>query len=332
MLALILPPLALAPRAPLLRARSLRRTPSPRMPEGPEVRLHGERLHERCSGRVLRQAEILSGRYLATDRGAAPGRGAPPADWAELQAELPARVEAVRSKGKFMWFELSGRTRPLSVWSTLGMTGAWSLERGAHARLRLELCDEAGTADQLHFHDQRNFGTLTVCLDEAKLAAKLASLGPSWLDGLSLADFRAVVAAQCGTPRRAQVAVAKFLMDQSKTAGIGNYVLSETLHAARVWPWARCGDLDDEAWADVHAAAADVIGRSYSSQAALAAAQGRGAISATRGTTWTFELRAYRQTRTACGQPIVRAEGPHGRAVFWAPELQTRGWRPAEPG
>ena len=48
--------------------------------------------------------------------------------------------------------------------------------------------------------------------------------------------------------RSAAVPVARFLMDQSKTAGIGNYVLSETLYKAAVYPWAKCGDLDTKAW------------------------------------------------------------------------------------
>lgn len=301
------------------------------MPEGPEVRLHAERMNLRCAGRMLCAAEILSGRYLPANRpgGSVPGRGAPPANWAKLERALPAPVRAVRSKGKFMWLELGGAT-PLTLWSTLGMTGGWSSEPGAHARLRIELCDAAGAAEELFFHDQRNFGTVTVCMDDEQLATKLASLGPSWLDlkGLSRDDFGARVAAQCGTKRRAQVAVAKWLMDQTKTAGIGNYILSETLFAAEVWPWARVGDLDKEAWDAIYEAATDVVGRSYTSQAALAEQQG--GLSATRGTTWSFELRAYRQEQTPCGERIVKSEGPHGRAVFWSPTLQTRGWRPKD--
>ena len=70
----------------------------------------------------------------------------------------------------------------------------------------------------------------------------------------------------------AGVPVAKFLMDQGKTAGIGNYLLSETLYKARVYPWASCGDLDPAAWAAVHAAAAETIGTSYAAQSARTAA------------------------------------------------------------
>ena len=329
------------------------------MPEGPEVTVHAERLHAACSGQVLRRADILSGRYLGD--GPTAGRGSPPQRWNELQHALPATVDSVQSKGKFMFMRMTPcqGAAPLTLWSTLGMTGAWSLTPTEHARVVLELSEPSAaeplSSFSLFYNDQRNFGSLTVCVDEVELKAKLASLGPSWLEpkGLSLEAFLAIAAKQCRTKRGAAVPLAKFLMDQSKTAGIGNYILSETLYLARVNPWAACGDLDREAWAAVHAAASDVIGRSYASQAALAEAQaaraaqvaqtgvslatgaaelstysgGRRSLSATRGTTYTFRLHVYRRSVTDEGLVVRKEEGPHKRSVFWVPERQIRGRR-----
>ena len=62
----------------------------------------------------------------------------------------------------------------------------------------------------LFYNDQRNFGTLTVCIEHALLESKLASLGPPWLnDGLPLADFLEIAHAQCSVARRAKVPLAK---------------------------------------------------------------------------------------------------------------------------
>ena len=317
------------------------------MPEGPECTLHAEFLDAACRGMQIRRASIMSGRYLGD--GATPGRGAPPDQWDQLQSALPASITAVRSKGKFIYWTLRSTAEDhLTLWSTLGMTGAWALAPSEHARICLELVDDgAAAADgppsdgqaalRLWYNDQRNFGTVTVCVDEAKLEAKLASLGPSWLPpgGLGLDAFREIIQRQCKGKRGAAVPVAKFLMDQSKTAGIGNYILSETLFLARIWPWARCGDLSDEEWTAVHEAASDVIERSYRSQRALAeanaaeavAARGAGtrSLSATRGTTFTFELHVFRRTQTASGMAVRHSEGPHKRSIFWVEELQTRG-------
>lgn len=234
------------------------------------------------------------------------------------------------------------------------MTGAWSKQRGSHSRLELRLqqpCDATPAATggfSLFFNDQRSFGTITVSVERAELEAKLASLGPSWLaapsgadgasDGslLSLADFLGVVRRQCDPARRGgaggHVPVAKFLMDQSKTAGIGNYLLSETLHRAHVWPWAACADLDEAEWSALHAAAAEVICESYESQraasrAARAADADADAVPRTRGA-FTFPLLVFRRDRTDAGLEVRRSLGPHGRSVFWVPELQRRGRPP----
>lgn len=107
------------------------------------------------------------------------------------------------------------------------MSGAWSIHRTVHSRVAFELLasgasDESGRT-ALFYNDQRNFGTLTVCLDHARLEAKLASLGPSWLgEGVPLPLFLQIAHNQCSSARRASVPLVKFLMDQSKTSGIGN--------------------------------------------------------------------------------------------------------------
>ena len=117
-------------------------------------------------------------------------------------------------------------------------------------------------------------------------------------------------------------------MDQSKTSGIGNYILSEVMYLARVYPWATCGALDDDTWAAVHAAATDVIGRSYAAQSQMATGDGDAdtpRLSATYGTLFAFELYAYRRTTCPDGNAVRQDKGPHGRSVFWVPERQTRG-------
>jgi formamidopyrimidine-DNA glycosylase len=282
----------------LLSPRGLRRTTAVRMPEGPECTIHAERLSAACTGQSVYRAEIISGRYAGS--GTTPGRGAAPEGWDLLQAALPASVCSVQSKGKFIFWNLeSADGSPISLWSTLGMTAAWSPVPTQHARVGLELGagDGQGGKWRLFFCDQRNFGTITVCTDAAKLEGKLASLGPSWLPpgSLGLEEFQAIARHQCRNKRGAAVPLAKFLMDQAKTSGIGNCkalsrahalceiycgavashahcaavrisflaadILSETLYLAQIWPFARCGDLQDDDWVQIHAAASDVIER-----------------------------------------------------------------------
>ena len=330
-----------------LSSRGLRRTPPCLMPEGPECLVHGESLQRRFAGSTLSRCVILSGRYFGG--GTVPGRKAPPADWELLRQSLPALVSGVRVKGKFIWWELrplSGDLPELSFWSTLGMSGAWSTERSTHSRVAFELLPAEPSSSSsppavLYYNDQRNFGTLTVCTEHVVLLSKLAKLGPSWLGegdseggggGLSLESFMEIVGRQCASPRRASVRVAKFLMDQTKTSGVGNYVLSEVLYKARVYPWAACADLSEAEWAEVYAAASETLRSSYAAQAALAtAAADDPNPSATRGTFAAmqpqFELLAYRRAVTPEG-PVRVDEGPHGRSIHWVHQRQVRGRTP----
>ena len=125
--------------------RTLRRTPPVLMPEGPECRVHAERLHKCLCGRNIVRATILSGRYA----------GSPPANWELLQSSLPATIDAVQSHGKFIYWTLTpasalATSDVLSVWSPLGMTGAWARERTAHSRVAFELDsgdENSGTND-----------------------------------------------------------------------------------------------------------------------------------------------------------------------------------------
>lgn len=358
MLAATLATLAYTARlVPVVPRRGLRRTPPVCMPEGPEVRVHAQSLHSSFSGATLSRVAIMSGRYFGN--GSVPGRDAPPLHWETLRAALPATVLSVQCKGKFLWWSLDTSRRGLpddadpddagpTFWSTLGMSGAWSHTRGVHSRVCFELipAEVAGAPNEgrvlLFYNDQRNFGSLTVCLRRAELDVKLRGLGPSWLAepdaprlldgvaavaGLPLGEFLSIVSAQCSSGRRAALPTAKFLMDQSKTSGIGNYLLSEILFKARVYPWASCANLDEADWTRVHAAAAETVVGSFVAQAALLSAGG--GVSTTKGT-WAeiepaFRLLVYGREQTDCGRAVRRDEGPHGRSVFWVPELQVRG-------
>jgi len=116
-------------------------------------------------------------------------------------------------------------------------------------------------------------------------------------------------------------------------------ILSETLYLANVYPWATCGDLDEASWRALHAAASDVISRSYTAQAAISTVRsedgageqpsvgqaGSRSLSKTRGTMFTFQLYVYRHTTTSDGLAVRKDEGPHKRSIFWVPERQVVG-------
>ena len=313
----------------------LRRSTPTMMPEGPEVRSLTDRIRHRYSGGhwELRSASIISGRYK---------EGARPAKWDKLQSALPLKVVDVRCKGKFIYFSLDENT---SIWSTLGMTGGWTLARHRHTRVSLGLAPVGASAKEeeaLHFYDMRNFGTLKVCFDECELHAKITSLGPAWLpldencDHMSEDSFvNIALAASKRAPNRP---LAVFLMDQTKTAGIGNYILSEILFETRTWPFAKVGDVEPKRWAALYQATTRVMAQSYLAQATESAAEGYRSTSEAQSKSNIgmkhgvqslepsgFSLCVYGRKFTsvlANVYAVQQAEGPHKRTVHWVPELQ----------
>lgn len=299
------------------------------MPEGPECKSLAEGLDLQLGGSryVLDDVSLTAGRYSY--------EGSEPKDMGRLRELLapPARAKSpqtllhVKSKGKFIWFDF----RDVTLWSTLGLTGGWTFNADKrHMRLSLAFSPSAqpyssipltaGAQRRLYFYDMRNFGTLRVSFDRAELADKLQELGHDWLDPASrpsLEEFLALGAKASKYKRP----LAVFLMDQKKTSGIGNYVLSEVLWKTRIHPQARCADIDKEGWEDLYAAIASTLQESYASQSPL--------LSSTAAYRH-FRFDVYAQKVTPSGTPVVRVEGPHKRTVHHCPLTQTRFRPPPE--
>ncbi len=358
------------------------------MPEGPEVYTLVDSLHSRYVGDgsqkwLCTDAAIMGGRYRDSPK----QREA--ANWAELKASLPLRLENINCKGKFIWFTFrqeSGEEEEenegeLTVWSTLGMTGGWSLRPHPFGRIALRLQPRLGNGlgvpgDTLYFYDMRNFGTFKVCASPDDLAAKLAKLGSAWLGVgggeedarsrlLGWDEFHAIASAAARRAPKRPLAV--FLMDQGKTSGIGNYILSEVLFATRTHPWALLGDVDEARWRAVHGAASRIIWQSFAAQSlqsttaavgeAVDAAVGVGvdeAGASAKGVAIEhgkvhelepegFQLMVYGRRRTppvpdaddastTATWEVQRAEGPHKRTVHFVPQLQTGAAPPPSEG
>jgi len=182
---------------------------------------------------------------------------------AQLTAALTGRVlQAVRRKGKHMWFELSGGG-PQAVFH-FGMTGALVVNGVAPLKYqefkvdlefppkfcKLELQFSNGA--RLAFADPRRLGR--IYLRRSPLTQKpVSALAPDPVTDLpDLASFETALAATAMPIKAA-------LLDQQRAVcGVGNWVADETLHAAAVHPACLCNRLAKEQVAAIYTAARDV--------------------------------------------------------------------------
>ena len=249
------------------------------MPEGDSIRRAAGRLGALAGSRVEASAPHPRGSAVAR---AVDGRV----------------LETVEPRGKNLLLHFDGG---VVVHSHLGMTGRWRVV-------------PAGSPPQ---------GRPWLVLRGAELEARLWNgsvlrlangadlrLGP---DLLADATDPAAVAARVRAADPARV-LGDALLDQRLVAGIGNMWLAELLWHGRLSPWARVGDVDEEALATALA-----WGRTAMRRAVAGARPDRAVY------------RRARRPCPRCGTPIAsRGLGDRNRTAYWCPRCQVPG-PPGEP-
>lgn len=245
-------------------------------------------------------------------------------------------------KGKFIYLVLDeGETKvdddyQRSIWITLGMTGHFAKEEEianpkpvasnndkskSGPRWYIELKDtQTQQSRRIYYRDTRNFGTLRFCLSALELNDKLASLGPDLLDFENTTEEIFLAAMDRSTQGRN---VCKFLMDQSKIAGVGNYILAEGLYRARLDPFADLAEIGPGQRKRLFRELREVMSTSYRAQGLTRPDGGtyRG-LDGSRGE-FEFQLQCYGQRLSPNKLPVTKeVKGPHGRTIWYVEKEQ----------
>lgn len=268
------------------------------MPEIAEVRHFVDQLFEEFEGQNLNKIEIVGGRFLKEGI----------ADYSENN--MPLLDAHFNAKGKFIYwtFNESFSQEETHFFITLGMSGSFG-ERNKHSAIKFSF-----DSKDIYFNDIRHFGTFRMGRTKSELIKKLKSLG--W-DAL-----REPTVPQDLIPKLRKKnfqAIGGILMDQKIFAGLGNYLRSEILYAARINPFIRIIHLTDQ----------DIIriGEEYI-RIAREAYKANGATLATYSDmngdvgTFTKQLAVYGKKKCPLGYDVVTQPGPDGRAVHWVPKVQ----------
>ncbi|GKY96562.1 hypothetical protein MPSEU_000615800 [Mayamaea pseudoterrestris] len=330
------------------RRSFFQRTPMTMMPEGPEVRTVVKQL-QGAVGRRLAGVEFLSGRYSLQN---------PPSGYEDFQLTMQQSestttggkmidvIQQWNCKGKFIYIVLDdgvstdapnqtvdSQDYQRSIWITLGMTGRFVNEQthlqqlhdqrsngsSNHARWALNLVSrDTCETKRVYYYDQRGFGTLKFCLSKQQLDAKLQSLGPDVLQSavFTLSEFRHVL-----SNTSPSMNICKFLMNQSKIAGVGNYILAESLYRAKIDPFATVGEILTEKVDNqpeprsqrLFEAIQSVAQESYDSQ--------RQQQQRDTNDYKTFEMYCYGRTTCNKGNLVYRmTNGPHGKTIWYTEE------------
>lgn len=275
------------------------------MPEGPEVKTIALQLHQAWQGQELRAVEVLGGRYQ---------RHTPPVGLASVV--LPKIIDRVECHGKFIYValrpcagEFDAERDTTYIWNTLGMSGRWLKKDDGYARIKFNT-----SKGDFFFCDVRNFGTMHFDRSFKQTEKKVLSLGVDLLvRDVSLLEFKARLM------RRAKKSIVAALMDQSVTAGVGNYIKCEALYLSGISPHRQTQSLTDEDLERLLASLKHVMRSSFEAKGhSMSDYVG---VDGQVGS-YSFRLRVYNRATDPNGRPVKREMTDDGRTTHWVPELQ----------
>ncbi len=218
-------------------------------------------------------------------------------------------IKDIRRRGKYFLFDLSdGEVFILH----LKMTGVLLLESKAEPQKHSVAIFKLDGRPDLHFIDQRKFGSLWLVKDENEVVGKL---GPEPLGKEFTADVLKEIASRHKIPIKA------LLFDQRAIAGVGNMYADEALFAARIHPLKPAINLTTREIQKLRSGIIEVLEKGISHNGASVSdyrlPDGAQGMAQTQ-----FQV-AHRKGETCliCGYPITRIK-VRGRGTYFCPVCQ----------
>lgn len=317
------------------------------MPEGPEVRRVTDKLRSRLKGRTLLWIDILPNNKYTNNL---------TQWWGQFGALFPSTCLEIICRGKQIFFFFENQ---IAFYGGLGMFGHWfyftskdeisnkALQKYTseknHARFALHFGKSSGLLDMsdtvIWYDDTQSQGNFTITT-WSDAVEKMKEIGPDLLATSSpFRDIHPAVQPSLPQfffervtlelfsdglrePRRSQIALCKFLMEQKYFSGIGNYLKSEILYRARLNPFRLVSTLTDDEISRLYGNCLTTIQQAYQS----------GGL--THGTfldpdmeKGTFPVFVYKRAgeKDPHGFTIVfipKDQSPDKRGTYYVPELQ----------
>ncbi|GAB3295225.1 Fpg/Nei family DNA glycosylase [Hymenobacter tenuis] len=214
------------------------------MPELPEVETYRRFLHDALLHQTITAVEVRDAHVLATDEDIL------------RQALIGRTVTDTSRLGKNCFLHLDdGRVLVLHFGMT-GDVGAYRDEPDAPRFTRVAFHVASGL--RVAFVDPRKFGRIRLAESVAQYQAD-KKLGPDALD---------ITPEQLGSKLSRRKTILKpLLLDQSITAGLGNWIVDEVLFQAKIHPEQPANTLDTSKFKDLHEAIQVVLQTAISHEA-----------------------------------------------------------------
>lgn len=323
------------------------------MPEIVEVRKFADIIKHNVLGTQLTAINILKGRYTKkTFEG-----------FKLLRDSLPATIEAVNTKGKFTYITLKGsgdKGKTLYLFNTLGLTGGWTVKSSkrndlkdkdhtkifkkgdneyyaypvvweyisnnnmsewferALNHLNVEFITDSGKT--FYFYDQLSFGTLKVIETKEELEKKMKELGPDMMDETITFD---IFKTQITKGQNKNKAIGNVIVNQKLISGVGNYLRADALYMAKISPFRKVEDVNDDEMKVLFESIKALIWGDYNRKYGIKMGLVDKEIKIPSDYDRDFFI--YRHEKDINGKKVKKDElyeGSQKRFIFWIPEVQ----------
>jgi len=222
------------------------------MPEGPEVNVMTEFLNKYYKNCDIKMINILSGRYIDKNKTINM--------FDDLIKDLPIKINDYKCHGKFMYWVLE---KDWYIFLTLGLKGRISIgDLEKHNRLQF-----ITTCGDFYFRDQLNNGTIHIYKGKKELDIKLKKLGIDLLQtNMSNKDIIEYCKKKYNKKRKKDDYIADILLDQKFLAGVGNYIRADSLYCAKISPFRKFLDINDDEFIKLIKCIKDIMTNSYEKQ------------------------------------------------------------------
>jgi DNA-formamidopyrimidine glycosylase len=273
------------------------------MPEGPEAGYVADFINNEFAGKSLQTVNIVKGRYV---------NHGPPAHFREFEAALPLKLESVSKKGKVIFFHFANSWTMIS---RLGMSGWWYSKQAPSWRSEFISVEFTFGTDTLIYSDPRSYGTLTLTKDPKEVTAALNELAPDMMEPAT--TWTAFSERLAGImKKRPTMPIEELLVDQKRlVSGIGNYLKSEIMYAAKVAPTRPIRDVSEEEWRLVFKEAKRICKAMQKAVTKVGASGGE-------TDAYTAQMAVYGKKQDPLGNEIKTYSNKAGRTVHWVPAVQ----------
>lgn len=305
------------------------------MPEGPEVRTIVEYLRGK-----LKNSTLLDIKFIGS------GVKFNPQEWSGIKSKFPSSCLDIICIGKqiFMFF-----ANEVAFNSTLALEGRWFYFDTSNEddKLRYEhylnknyakmvfffnIGESAPHIVELIYDDKLAYGNFTI-MNWAKAKLKMESIGIDMLaNNLPICNIHPVVANLYNfnrrltldvftklvkDKRRRNTEITKFLMDQTKISGIGNYLKCEILYVSKIHPCRILGSLSDWEITSLYSAINNIIVEAYTQGGLTHSTFKRPDMD-----TGHFKAHVYKKDVDEFNNTVNKIKTKDGRSTYFVSKLQ----------